>query len=97
MDNSPRTSPLLAGIALLGAGLVLRQVKPAFLSLPEPDARNHNDRGVRRAARKSRDGLAKVLPSNLTGSIGQSLIIMGFGLLTIRALDAMVDDENALF
>lgn len=97
MDNSPRTSPLLAGFALLGAGLVLRQIKPAFLSLPEPAELVRNDRGLRRAARKSRDGLAGLLPSNLTGSIGRSLIIMGLGLLTIRALDAMVDDKDALY
>jgi len=97
MAKSPRSSPLLAGIALLGAGLVLRRVQPSVLSLPEPDGADHNDRGVKRAARKSRDGLAGVLPGNLTGSIGRSLIIMGAGLMAIRALDAVVDDEDALY
>ena len=97
MANSPRTSPLLAGIALLGAGLVLRRVQPSVLSLPEPDGADRNDRGVKRAARKSRDGLAGVLPGNLTGSIGRSLIIMGAGLVAIRALDAVVDDEDSLY
>lgn len=97
MENSPRTSPLVAGIALLTAGLILRRVQPTFLSLPEPDGLERNDRGIRRMARKSRDGLADILPSNLTGSIGRSLIIMGLGLLTIRALDAAVDEEDALY
>ena len=97
MDKSPRTSPLLAGLALVGAGLVLRQIQPSVLSLPQPDSADRNDRGVRRAARKSRDGLAGILPSNLTGSIGRSLMIMGLGLVTIRALDALVDDQDALY
>ncbi|WP_037227929.1 hypothetical protein [Roseobacter sp. GAI101] len=97
MDNSPRTSPLLAGLALVGAGLALRQIQPSVLALPEPDGLDRNDSGVRRAARKSRDGLASVLPSNLTGSIGRSLMIMGLGLVTIRALDALVDDKDALY
>ncbi|WP_372988547.1 hypothetical protein [Sulfitobacter sp.] len=97
MDNSPRTSPLLAGLALVGAGLVLRQIQPSVLSLPEPDKADRNDHGVRRAARKSRDGLAGLLPKNLTGSIGRSLMIMGLGLVTIRALDAIVDDKDALY
>ena len=97
MDKSPRTSPLLAGLALVGAGLVLRQVQPSVLSLPSPENAHSNDRGVRRAARKSRDGLAGVLPRNLTGSIARSLMIMGLGLITIRALDALVDDEDALY
>lgn len=97
MANSPRTSPLLAGIALLGAGLVVRRLKPSVLALPEPDGADRNDRGVKRAARKSRDGLAGVLPGNLTGSIGRSLIIMGAGLVAIRALDAVVDEEDSLY
>jgi hypothetical protein len=97
MDKSPRTSPLLAGLALVGAGLVLRQIQPSVLSLPQPDGADRNDRGVRRAARKSRDGLAGILPSNLTGSIGRSLMIMGLGLVTIRALDALVDDQDSLY
>ncbi len=97
MDQSPRKSPLLAGLALVGAGLALRRIQPSVLSLPEPDGADHNDRGVRRAARKSRDGLAGVLPSNLTGSVGRSLMIMGLGLVAIRALDALVDDEDALY
>lgn len=97
MERSPRTSPLVAGIALVGAGLMLRLVKPAMLSLPEPDGKKRHDRGIPRAARKSRDGVAALMPSNLTGSIGRSLIIMGLGLVAVRALDSLVDDEDAIF
>lgn len=97
MDESPQSSPVLAGIALLGAGLLLRQWQPQALRLPEPDSHTRRDRGLRRAARKSRDGLASVLPSNLTGSVARSLIFMGAGLIALRALDLVVDEDEALY
>lgn len=97
MDQTPKSSPVLAGIVLLGAGLLIRQWQPAALELPEPENRNRRDRGLKRAARKSRDGLAGILPSNLTGSIGRSLMIMGAGLLTLRALDFLADDDDRLY
>ena len=97
MRNSPENSPLLTGIALLGAGLMLRRWQPSALRLPEKPQEEARDRGVRRAARKSRDGIAKVLPGNLTGSIGRSLVVMGAGLILVRALDELVEDEHALF
>ncbi|NUH65018.1 hypothetical protein HTT03_06855 [Sulfitobacter sp. S0837] len=97
MDQSPKSSPVLAGIALLGAGLLIRQWQPDALRLPEPENKHRRDRGLRRAARKSRDGLAMLLPSNLTGSIGRSLMIMGGGLLALRLLDLLVDQDEALY
>jgi hypothetical protein len=89
--------PLLTGLLLLGAGLLLRRWQPSALNLPEADDRPRHSKGVRRAATGARDGVAKVLPGNLTGSIGRSLIIMGAGLVLVRALDAVADDEDALF
>ena len=89
--------PLLTGLLLVGAGLLLRRWKPRALTLPDPADRPRHSRGVRGAATDARDGLATVLPDNLTGSIGRSLIIMGAGLVLVRALDAVADDEDALF
>ncbi len=97
MDQSPKSSPVLTGIALLGAGILIRQWQPGALRLPEPVNHRRRDRGLRRAARKSRDGLAMILPSNLTGSIGRSLMIMGAGLLTLRVLDLLVDQDEQLY
>ncbi|NNE51022.1 MAG: hypothetical protein HKN30_01305 [Sulfitobacter sp.] len=88
----------MAGLALLGAGLLLRRWQPSALNLPDrPDKDDHKDKGVAKAARKSRDGVATVLPKNMTGSIGRSLIIMGAGLIMVRALDELVEDDDALF
>lgn len=96
LDQPPQSSPLLTGLGLVGLGLLLRQWQPRVLNLPqsrgEPD-----DSGLPRAARKSRDGVMTVLPGNLTGSVGRSLVFMGAGLMLVRALDMLVDDDDALF
>lgn len=73
MRIAPETSPMLIGAALIGAGLLLRRVEPDALSLPDKPDVAHRDSGARRAARITRDGIAKVLPSNLTGSVGRTL------------------------
>lgn len=98
MQNPPpQSSPIIAGLALVGIGLLIRQWQPQALELPSIEGRTSRDRGLRRVARKSRDGLARVLPGNLTGSIARSLLVMGAGLILVRALDELVGDEDALF
>lgn len=98
MQNPPpQSSPIIAGLALVGIGLLIRQWQPQALELPNTEGRTSRDRGLRRVARKSRDGLARVLPGNLTGSIARSLLVMGAGLILVRALDELVEDEDALF
>ena len=101
-DFDPRdripASPVIAGVALLGAGLLLRNWQPAALELPEPDRdAKHRDQGARRVARHARDGVARVMPRNLTRSVARSLMIVGAALVMVRALDELVEDEEALF
>ncbi|TMM51594.1 hypothetical protein [Sulfitobacter sabulilitoris] len=98
MTETPRTSPILAGLALLGTGLVLRRWQPRLLDMPER-AEGASDAGTpaQRVARKGRDGVATVLPDNMTGAIGRSLIVMGAGLLALRALDLLVDEDDTIF
>ena len=90
-------APLILGAALIGGGLLLRQWQPKALALPDRPAVTHRDRGARRVARLTRDGIARVLPGNLTGSIGRTLLIMGAGLVLVRLLDAAVEDGEELF
>ena len=98
MQKPPQSSPVTTGLALLGAGLLVRRWHPKALTLPDrKETENRTDRGVAGAARKSRDGIASILPGNMTGSIGRSLMIMGAGLILVRALDELVEDEDALF
>ncbi len=90
-------APLIIGAALIGGGLLLRQWQPALLSLPERPVGPRRDRGARRVARQARDGIARFLPGNLTGSIGRTLLIMGAGLILVRLFDAVVEDGEELF
>ena len=97
MKAPAQTSPLILGAALLGAGLVLRNWEPEALRLPDRPDRPHRDRGARRVARKTRDGIARVLPGNMTGSVGRTLVIMGAGLVLVRLLDMAADEQEQLF
>lgn len=101
-DIDPRdlapSSPIIAGVALLGVGLILRNWQPSALELPEPERdRPHRDRGARRAARKTRDGVARLMPHNLTRSVARSLLVVGAALIMVRALDELVEEEETLF
>ncbi len=94
---APAVAPLILGAALIGGGLLLRKWQPQALALPERPARPHRDRGARRMARLTRDGIARILPGNLTGSIGRTLLIMGAGLVLVRLFDLAVEDGEELF
>ncbi|SFG45929.1 hypothetical protein SAMN04488020_102292 [Palleronia marisminoris] len=97
MKAPARTSPLLLGAALVGAGLVLRNWEPEALRLPDRPTRPHLDRGTSRIARKTRDLIARILPGNMTGSMGRTLVIMGAGLVLVRLLDMAADEQERLF
>jgi len=90
-------TPFLIGLGLIGLGLAARRVEPETLRLPEPSARPdlRNVRSGRDAARAARDGLAGLLPRNITKSLGRTMILMGGALLIIRALDEIVDTDTA--
>lgn len=92
---TPQTSPLVTGAVLLAAGLLLRQWQPRALRLPGPSKAELRDRGTERVARKFRNGIVRILPANLTGSIGRTLAIAGIGLILVRLLDMSVDDDAA--
>lgn len=95
-EPAPQTSPLVTGAVLLAAGLLLRQWQPRALRLPGRPETEVRDRGTARVARKVRDGIVRILPANLTGSIGRTLAVAGIGLILVRLLDMTVDDDSAL-
>lgn len=97
MKPGTDAAPFIVGAALVTAGLVLRRWQPRALSLPDRPDRVHTDRGWRRTARHARNGVARILPGNLTGSIGRTLLIMGAGLVLVRLLDMGVEDGEELF
>ncbi|MCE0505550.1 MULTISPECIES: hypothetical protein [unclassified Roseivivax] len=95
--SAPSYTPFLLGLALVGCGLALRRSDPAPLRLPEPGGapEARKARSGRDAARVARDGIARFIPSNLTGSLGRTLILMGGATIAVRALDELVDDDQA--
>lgn len=92
-----RHAPILVGLSLLGGGLALKHWKPLALSLPDRPESLKRDRGGKRKARQARDGMARLLPANLNESLGQSLMLLGGGLLALRLLDEVVEDQERLF
>lgn len=98
MPRSPADSPITAGLTMIGLGVLLRWARPRALDMPD---RLHDGdfggRGLDGAARKTRDGVAEVLPDNLSDGLARSLMIFGAGLILLRALDQTMDDDDALF
>ena len=96
-DRRADLMPVVAGLGMLGLGLFLRQTAPSALRLPEPGRRKRlrDVRSGRDAAHVARDGIARFIPDNLTGSLGRTLILMGTATIAVRILDELVDDDSA--
>lgn len=89
----PDAAPLIIGATLIAGGLLLHAWKPAALSLPDrPDAAGPASR-----ARRLRDGIMRLLPGNVTQSLGRSLVVAGAGIVLLRLLDLAVEDGEELF
>ncbi|SER82887.1 hypothetical protein SAMN04490244_103147 [Tranquillimonas rosea] len=99
MSRGPGYLPFVAGIALAGVGFGLRQLRPGALNLPAPAQapRLPDPADPQDVARQARDGLANVMPDNLNDSFGRTLMIMGAGLILLRALDEIVDEDDARY
>ncbi|SNR46822.1 hypothetical protein [Puniceibacterium sediminis] len=86
-----RLSPLLYAGGMLALGAALLIAKPRIGHVPRatlaegPPTRSHS----RRAVQGSRDIIAPFAPSNVTDSIGRSLMIGGVALALTRVLDEM--------
>ncbi|OWU72676.1 hypothetical protein ATO3_16450 [Marinibacterium profundimaris] len=86
-----RISPIAYAGGMLALGAALLIAKPKIGRVPEPKQGGDVPRRsrVRRAAQVGRDGAQTFAPSNVTDSIGRSLMIGGTALLLTRILDEM--------
>ncbi len=88
-DRKERLAPFAYAGGMLAAGAALLLAKPRLGHVPEP--RRMGDlprkRRWRRAAQTGRDNVQAFAPSNVTDSIGRSLIIGGAALMLTRLLD----------
>lgn len=91
LPSSERLKPLAVGAGLLAAGVLLWRYPPTALNIPDPLPLNETPHRSfwRRAARRSRDGVAKVAPANIGVSLGRSLVIAGTALMITRVLDEL--------
>ena len=98
MDDRPgKNSPLFAAAALVGAGLVLRSLKPTRFDLPDVGDVPSESTGHRKRAKQVRDGLAKFLPDNLFHSMANPLFGVAAALVTLRVLDEVVYEREKMF
>ncbi|APZ53471.1 hypothetical protein [Salipiger abyssi] len=86
-----RFAPFVYAGGLLAIGTALLVSKPRIGKVPEPRQMGNAPRRsrLRRAAQHGRDGAQAFAPSNVTDSVGRSLILGGVALLAARALDEL--------
>ena len=84
-----RITPLLYAGGMLAVGAALLIAKPRFGEVPEPRQASDLPSASRwrRAARTSRDTVQPFAPSNVTDSLGRSLLLGGAALVLTRLLD----------
>ena len=84
-----RLFPVIYAGGMLAAGLALLIAKPGIGRVPEARQAKDapGDQRVRRAAQAGRDAAHHFAPTNVTDSIGRSLVIGGAALLLTRLLD----------
>lgn len=89
-----RLAPVVYAGGMLAIGAALLIAKPRLGQVPQ--SRLSADLPTRprwrRALRKGRDGADTFAPSNVTDSIGRSLLIGGAALLITRVLDEVSGD-----
>lgn len=91
-----RVTPIAVGVGLLAVGALLWKTKPSMLDMPDPLplGKEPDNSFSRRALRKTRDGVSHVAPSNLSVSLGRSMVIGGLALVLTRILDELTGKED---
>ena len=86
-----RLAPLGYAGGMLALGALLVTAKPRIGHVPDPrQAGTAPGAGpLRKAARAGRDSVSVFAPTNVTDSIGRSLLLGGTALLVARLLDEM--------
>lgn len=88
-SRAGRVAPVAYAAGMLIAGAILLAVKPRLGHVPEPKQMGDGPRktALRRAAQIGRDNVEVFAPTNVTDSIGRSLLLGGTALLLVRLLD----------
>ncbi|MCA0964219.1 hypothetical protein [Salipiger bermudensis] len=91
-----RLMPVAYAGGLLAVGAVLLIAKPRFGQVPPPNRMGDGPRRsrLRRIAQRGRDGIQTFAPTNVTDSLGRSLILGGIALLLARVLDEVAGRDG---
>lgn len=96
----PEAKPILAGLLIFAAGVLIRNYQPHFLNLPQPlqEAESAKDRflagnRVEGIAVGIRDALLMLLPRNFMDWLGRGLITMGGAMAAAKLLDLAIEEE----
>ena len=77
------------GMLAIGAGLLIAQPRVGHVPDPAQAGDAPRNKRLRRAAQVGRDGARAFAPSNVTDSIGRSLLVGGVALIMTRVLDEL--------
>ncbi|TNF22160.1 MAG: hypothetical protein EP318_04720 [Rhodobacteraceae bacterium] len=91
-----RLTPVLYAFGMVAIGAALLVTKPRIGQVPE--SRLSGDTPARsrlgRAAQRTRDATGTFAPTNVTDSIGRSLLIGGVALILTRVLDEALGSDR---
>ncbi len=88
LELSDRVSPLIYAGGLIGLGALLLWAKPRIGEVPKAALTERvSGSRRRRLARSGRDAVGALAPSNVTDSVGRSLVVGGLALMLARLLD----------
>ena len=96
----PEAKPVIAGLLIFGAGVLIRNYQPTFLNLPQPVQERVSALERFRAGNRAqgiaiglRDSLLMLLPRNFMDWLGRGLITFGGAMAAAKLIDLMIDDD----
>ena len=96
----PEAKPVIAGLLIFGAGVLMRNYQPSFMNLPQPMQEQASAIDRFRAGNRAqgiavgiRDSLLMMLPHNFMDWLGRGLITFGGAMAAAKLIDLIIDDD----
>ncbi len=103
MDRNPippEAKPVIAGLLIFAAGVLMRNYQPSFMNLPQPMQERTSAIDRFRAGNRAqgiaigvRDALLMMLPPNFMDWLGRGLITFGGAMAAAKLIDLIIDDD----
>ena len=96
----PEAKPVIAGLMIFAAGVLMRNYQPTFMNLPQPMQESRSAIEQFRAGNRAqgiavgiRDSLLMMLPHNFMDWLGRGLITFGGAMAAAKLIDLIIDEE----